>query len=118
MTLYFENLTAWKKAFLLTEKIHILIKEFPKEEQFALTDQMRRSSLSVVSNIAEWSGRGGNAEYAHFLHIAKWSCMELYTQVLLADKFGYIKNVDTKEEVISLCEEVIKILYTLVKSKQ
>ena len=53
MSLYFESLIVWQKAFLLAEKTHHLIKKFPKEEQFALTDQLRRSSLSIVSNIAE-----------------------------------------------------------------
>lgn len=53
MTFYFEKLIVWQKAYLLSKEIHVLIKNFPKEEQYALTDQLRRSSLSVVSNIAE-----------------------------------------------------------------
>jgi four helix bundle protein len=53
MAFYFQNLIVWQKAFLLSKKIHECIKYFPHEEQYALTDQMRRSSLSIVSNIAE-----------------------------------------------------------------
>lgn len=53
MTFYFEKLIVWQKAFLLSKNIHKLLSCFPKEEQFALTDQMRRSALSVMSNIAE-----------------------------------------------------------------
>ena len=53
MALYFENLIVWQKSFLLAKKIHMALKEFPKEELYALTDQMRRSSTSIASNIAE-----------------------------------------------------------------
>lgn len=53
MTLYFQNLIVWQKAFSLAKNVHILIKSFPKEEMYALSDQLRRSSVSVMSNIAE-----------------------------------------------------------------
>ncbi len=53
MSFYFEKLIVWQKAYLLSKQIHTLIRDFPKEEQYALIDQLRRSSLSVVSNIAE-----------------------------------------------------------------
>ncbi len=53
MTFYFEKLIVWQKALLLTKTIHILIKSFPSEEKYALTDQMRRAALSIMSNIAE-----------------------------------------------------------------
>lgn len=53
MAFYFEKLIVWQKAYKLSKIIHMLIKDFPKEEQYALTDQIRRSSLSIVSNIAE-----------------------------------------------------------------
>lgn len=117
MTFYFQNLIVWQKAFLLSQKVHICIKNFPNEEKYALIDQMRRSSLSIVSNIAEWSGRWTNPEYKHFLHIAKWSSMELATQILLSDKFGYFPNDDVKEELLSLIEEVVKMLYTMIQNK-
>jgi four helix bundle protein len=53
MALYFENLIVWQKSFLIAKKMHLLLKKFPKEEQYALTDQIRRSSTSIVANIAE-----------------------------------------------------------------
>jgi len=53
MALYFENLTVWQKAFFLAKRIHLILKKFPKEELYALTDQMRRCSTSIPSNIAE-----------------------------------------------------------------
>ncbi len=114
MSLYFENLIVWQKAFLLAEKVHILLKKFPKEEQYALTDQIRRSSVSVPSNIAEGSGRGSNNEKNHFFHIAKWSVMELHTQLLLARKFWYI-DVSSQEELASLIEEIVRMLVSMTQ---
>lgn len=70
MSFYFEKLIVWQKAYELCKRIHILIKKFSKEEQYALTDQLRRSSLSIVSNIAEGSSRSSDAEKRHFLSMA------------------------------------------------
>lgn len=114
MALYFESLIVWQKAFLLAKKVHVLLKIFPKEEMYALTDQVRRSSISISSNIAEWSGRWTNNEKNHFYHIAKGSAMELQTQILLAWDFWYIDEV-TKNEVTSLIEEIVKMLYVMTK---
>ncbi len=116
MTFYFQNLIVWQKAFLLCEKVHICINDFPSEEKYALIDQMRRASLSVVSNIAEGSGRWTDAEHKHFLHIAKGSCMELATQILLAKKFWYIAE-DIETELLWLVEEIIKMLYAMIQNK-
>ena len=115
MALYFEKLIVWQKAFKLAKNVHQLLKVFPKEEQYALTDQMRRSSISVMSNIAEGSGRGTNAERDHFLHISKWSAMELASQLLLARDFWYIIDFSLYEESMWLIEEIVKIIYSLTK---
>lgn len=71
-----DNLNLGKRAYALNRELHILLKQFPKEEQFALTDQIRRAWISIISNIAEWHGRPTNADYNHFMNIAKWSAME------------------------------------------
>jgi four helix bundle protein len=76
---------------------------------------MRRSSLSIVSNIAEWSGRWTDPEHKYFLHIAKGSCMELATQVLLAQEFWYIKDSAVADEIIWLIGEITKMLYAMIK---
>jgi four helix bundle protein len=117
MTFYFENLAAWKKAFLLTERTFLTIKRFPKEEQYALTDQLRRCSLSIVSNIAEWSGRTSNAEYTQFLSIAKGSCMEYATQIMLAHKFEYLTS-EEYAELTELVEEIVKIVSTMIQNNK
>lgn len=87
MQSYFRNLIVWQKSFALSEKIYQITKNFPQDERYWLTDQMRRASISIASNIAEWSARWTNTEYTHFLHIAKWSASELITQALLCQSF-------------------------------
>lgn len=113
MSFYFEKLIVWQKAYLLCREIHVIIKNFPKEEMYALTDQLRRSSLSVVSNIAEWSARAGEADRKHFLTMAQWSCMEVATQIMLAKDFGYIHE-DQKNHILSIVDEIVKMLYAMI----
>lgn len=114
MALNFEKLIVWQKAFSLAEKVYIVLGELPKEEKYALIDQMRRSVISVPSNIAEGSGRSSQNEKHYFFHVAKWSAMELHTQLLLARKFWYI-NLKTQEEISSIIEEVVKMLVVMTR---
>lgn len=116
MTLHFEKLIVWQKAFDLAEKVYILQRSFPKEEIYALADQMRRSAVSIPSNIAEWSWRWSEKEKTYFFHIAKWSAMELHTHILLAEKFWYI-NKDSQTELSFMIEEIVKILVVMSRSK-
>jgi len=112
--MYFQSLQVWQKAFDLTSTIHILLKSFPIEERYALTEQMRRSSLSIVSNIAEWNGRSWNSEYSYFLSIAKGSCSELAAQILLAERFGYI-SPEYSQKNLEIIEEIIRMLHGMIK---
>jgi four helix bundle protein len=114
MASYYRNLAVWKKAFELNKIIHILLEKFPEKEKFALTDQMRRASLSIASNIAEWSGRWSSADYARFLQIAKWSAMELETQLLLAEEFSYISH-EEMENCLSIIDEIIRMIFWMIK---
>jgi four helix bundle protein len=117
MVFYFESLQVWQKAFWITERIYTLLKSFPEEEKFALSSQIRRSAISIVSNIAEGNGRGSETEYAYFLKIAKWSCSELATQLLLAEKFNYIKN-DEAKEILGTLEEINKMLFSMIQNNK
>jgi len=74
-----EKLKAWKLSMQLVREIYELTKQFPKEELFCLTQQMRRAAISIPSNIAEGSGRSSTKEYAHFISIARGSLSEVET---------------------------------------
>ena len=74
-----EDLIVWQKAMDLTTEIYRLVKFLPREETYALSDQMRRAAVSIPSNIAEGHGRNSNKEFANFLSIARGSLTELRT---------------------------------------
>ena len=86
----FEKLNAWKEARLLVVQVYQLLDSFPKLEKYALCNQIRRSIVSVPSNIAEGSGRVSPREQLHFYEIAYGSLMEAYNQLILASDLKYI----------------------------
>ena len=86
----FRNLNVWLLSIELVEQIYTLTSKFPYEEKFGLTSQIRRSSISIPSNIAEGSSRKSRKEFAHFLSIAIGSSFELETQLLIASKIKLI----------------------------
>jgi four helix bundle protein len=86
----FRQLRVWEESHGLTLKVYQITKVFPKEELFNLINQMRRSSSSIPTNIAEGCGRETNKDYAHFLQIALGSSYELDYQILLAKDLNYI----------------------------
>ena len=110
----YRDLTVWQKAFDLSTKIYEITKGFPKEEMFGLVSQMRRCATSIPSNIAEGKGRDSDKELSYFLRIAKGSCNELETQILISQKLGYISSKQS-EELQSDCEEVLKMLTALIQ---
>ena len=92
----FEQLDTWKEARKLVVQVYKLLEKFPKTEQYALCDQLRRAAISIPSNIAEGSGRMAIKEYVHFVEIAFGSLMEVYCQLQLANDLGYITDDDLK----------------------
>ena len=112
----FRNLNAYIKAKELVSMIYALIKKFPKEEQYALCDQLRRAVISIPSNIAEGSGRLTTKDQSHFYSIAYGSLMEILAQLDVACDLGYI----TKEEfqhLEALIDVEAKILTGLVNKR-
>jgi len=88
----FTNLKVWINSRELVKQLYLLIKEFPKEEVYSLTSQMRRAAISLPSNIAEGVARNHDKETIHFLHISKGSIYELETQLYLSCDKGYLKE--------------------------
>ena len=100
----FEKLNAWQEARKLVVNVYRLLDKFPKTENYALCDQLRRAAISVPSNIAEGTGRMAVKEQIHFLEIAFGSLMEVYCQLQIAVDLGYITPEDlqkTKREIFT-----------------
>ena len=104
-----EDLIVWQKAMDLTTEIYRLIKFLPREETYALSDQMRRAAVSIPSNIAEGHGRNSNKEFANFLSIARGSLTELRTQIQICHRLKYFSEAES-EIALNLCIEIYKIL--------
>ena len=115
MPFYFEKLIVWQKSLALTKIVYKIIKTLPREEQYSLIDQMRRASISIMSNIAEWSGRSSNADKNHFFVIAKWSSMELASQLILMKELGYTLSDEEYAESLRLIEDISSMLFSLTK---
>lgn len=111
----FRDLLVWQRAMQLANKIYDAALIFPKEEMFGLASQMRRSAVSVASNIAEGSQRGGKKEFIHFLTIARGSLAELLTQLILAQDRKYVSH-SQYEEIYQLIDEVSRMSMRLVQS--
>lgn len=90
----FRNLEAYKEGKVLVKEVYRLLKKFPKEEQYAMCDQLRMAVISIISNIAEGGGRASSKEKVHFLEISYGSLMEVQSQMDVACDLDYI----TKEE--------------------
>jgi len=111
----YQSLLVWQKAMDLTAEIYRLVKKLPKEETYAMSDQMRRAVVSIPSNIAEGRDRNTNKEFAHFLHIARGSKAELETQLLICVKVGYLTETEITE-AMKLLSEVGKMLTSLISA--
>lgn len=90
----FRELEAYKEGKKLVKEVYRLLKNFPKEEQYAICDQLRRAVISITSNIAEGSGRASNKEKVHFLEISYGSLMEVLSQMDVACDLKYITKED------------------------
>ena len=109
----YRNLIVWQKAMAFSQLVYSLVRSFPAEERFALSDQIRRAVVSIASNIAEGCGRASNRDYAHFLSIARGSLYETMTQLEMARAFGYI---DSLSEVELSAKEIARMLGALMKT--
>ena len=89
-----KDLDVWKKAMELAKEIYLLTSNFPKEEIYGLSSQMRRASVSIPSNIAEGAARNSDKEFARFLYISLGSLSELDTQIILSKDLGFINEID------------------------
>ena len=108
----YRDLMVWQKAMDIVADIYAITANFPREEIYGLTSQIRRSAISLPSNIAEGHAKGGRKEYAHFVGIAMGSLAELETQMLIAQR---LKMLDDKQASVlqSQTTEIGKMLNVL-----
>src|SRR5271167_3933942 len=111
----YKDLVVWKKSMALVTEVYAATARFPREEFYGLTSQLRRAAVSVPSNIAEGQGRATKGEFIQFLCHARGSLFELETQIVIAEKLGYI-TADIESQVASKITDVARILNGLLTS--
>jgi four helix bundle protein len=113
----YKDLKVWQKGYTLCLQIYEATKNFPGEERFGLSSQLRRAGVSVPSNIADGYGRKSTKEYVQFLYVSYGSICEIETQLLLARDLHYL-NESSFVELNSKMREVERMLKALTKSLQ
>ena len=110
----YKKLLVWQKSMQLCEQVYLITSNFPPKENFGLISQMRRSAISIPSNIAEGRARESRKVYKRFLYIAKGSSTELETQLEISNKIGYIEQ-EKLARVTDLTKQIQKMLSTIIK---
>lgn len=114
MTNSYRGLIAWQRALDLSVDVYTLTRDFPREEIYGLTSQMRRAAVSIPSNIAEGYGRNSRREYRQFLGIAYGSVLELQTQLAIAKRLEFGKAI-ALEKARDMSEQVGKLIWAIQK---
>jgi len=117
MVLSFRDMDVWNNAMDLVDKVYSLTKLFPKDELFSLTSQIRRSAISVPSNIAEGFNRKNTKEYVQFCYISLGSLAELETQIEIAYRQKYIQATDDVFKLITITKKQLFALINKLEIK-
>jgi four helix bundle protein len=110
----FRELLVWQKGIQLSVLVYRLSKQFPREETYGLSSQMRRAAVSIPSNIAEGAGRLNTREYKQYLGIARGSSFELLTQLNIARELGF-GDIEQLREAEVACDEVGRMLFGVIQ---
>lgn len=110
----YKDLIVWQKSIDLALLVYSLTEDFPKEEIFGLTSQMRRAAISIPSNISEGRNRKTRKDFAQFLHIAHGSLAELETQIIISQQIRKTKDLDYTH-ILPLITEIGKMLNGMIK---
>ena len=110
----YKDLNIWKRSIGVVEDIYKITKNIPKGETYGLTSQLRRSAVSIPSNIAEGFAKFSNKEYKQFLYISLGSCAELSTQIIIALRLGYFENKEA-DKLLNEIDEISKMTMSLIK---
>ncbi len=110
----YKDLVVWQKAVDLAVEIYKTTNQFPKEELYGIVSQMRRSVVSISSNIAEGRNRGTRKDFTQFLRIALGSSAELESQVEISKKLGFVDEINYIK-LISSTDEICKMLRAIIR---
>lgn len=110
----YKDLEVWQRSIELVKAIYSIAETFPDKERYGLVNQMRRSAVSIPSNIAEGKTRQHLNEYIQFLYVSLGSCAELETQIIISHQLGYI-NKDTESLLLEKVDHISRMLRNLVK---
>jgi four helix bundle protein len=111
----YQDLVAWQKAIEFVQRVYAITSKFPQEEMFGLKSQMRRSAVSVPSNIAEGQGRASRGEFLQFLGHARGSLYELETQIVISSELGYLSAAE-QSTFLTEAQKLGRILNGLISS--
>lgn len=111
----YKKLNVWISSISLVKNIYNLTRKFPKEEMFILTQQLRRATISIPSNIAEGAGRNSNAQFKNFLQISIGSCFEVETQLIISKELDYISEEEL-ETISKELDSIMKMNHNLQKT--
>lgn len=112
----YKDLLIWQKGIKIVKLIYLLTNTFPKEELYALTNQLKRASVSIPSNISEGFGRNTDKSFGHFLDISRGSLYELETQLIIAKELGFITEEKLYNEILNEIEEESKMINSFSKT--
>ena len=110
----YKDLLIWQKGIEITEKVYLLTKSFPSDEIYSLTNQIKRATVSIPSNIAEGFGRNSTKSYVNFLKISRGSLYELETQLIIAEKQKFISDLDLLQSINELISEEGKMINSYI----
>ncbi len=115
--MYHRDLKVWQESIELVKTVYDIILDFPKNEEYGLSSQLRRAVVSIPSNIAEGCGRNTNRELYHFLNVASGSLAEVETQVYIAYTLGYINDLSEVEKKIESVQKLLAGFRKHIKSE-
>lgn len=111
-----KDLQVWQRAMSLVVSLYELLRSFPADERFGLVDQIKRSAISIPSNIAEGAARQTSREYIQFLYIAAESAAELDTQLILAQRLGFSTEIETQLEELQIVRKQLNVMITTLRA--
>ncbi|MBI1836172.1 MAG: four helix bundle protein [Flavobacteriia bacterium] len=110
----YKDLLIWQKGISIPNLVYTLLKSFPNEEMYALTSQLKSSTISVPSNIAEGFGRNSVKSYLNFLKISRGSLFELETQLIITENQNYIQDIELYNKIMGLIIEEGKMINSYI----